>query len=93
MAWMFMKNPATEIAVPNPATLGSNDRKKFVFAMGRGLAGASLTGAPPYVIRGWFSIPKRYRRQGSDDELQWTIRNDTGANINVCTLFLYKWYM
>ncbi len=92
MTWFVMKNPSTEIAVPNPALLGTTDRKKFVFAMGRGLSGSSTTGSPPYVIRGWFSIPKRYRRMGQNDTLNWSIRNDSGANLNICSMFLYKWY-
>ncbi len=90
--WMLFKNPGNNLTVPDPALAGSDDNKKFAFAMGRGLIGNAADGQPGYVIRGWFPIPKRYRRFGYNDRLILAVKNDTANDINFCKLFIYKWY-
>ncbi len=90
--WTLNKNPGANLTLPTPSSAGANDNKKWIFAMGKGLIGSSVNGQPGYVIRGWFSIPQRYRRQGHDDELVLRIENNTANDLNVCRLAIYKWY-
>ncbi len=90
--WFIAKNPGNNLTLPNPATQGASDNKKFIFASGKGLVGSSLNGQPGYLIRGWFSIPKRYRRFGSSDRLVLHTRNSTANDLNYCFMAIYKWY-
>ncbi len=90
--WYVAKNPGNNLTIGSAAVLGTNDNKKWTYAVGKGLVGSSANGQPGYVIRGWFSVPKKMRRMGHDDRMQFTLTNSTGANINVCFLSIYKWY-
>ncbi len=92
VTWMLVKNPGTNLTFLGPELAGTDDNKKFIFAMGKGLLGNSGNGQPGYLIRGWFSIPKKYRRFGFGDSLQLVVKNDTANDINICKLFIYKWY-
>ncbi len=92
VTWMLAKNPGNNLTLPDPALAGLSDNKRWIFAMGKGLLGSSLNGQPGYLIRGWFSIPKRMRRMGFDDEIVLIIKNDTANNVNLCKLMIYKWY-
>ncbi len=92
ITWGLFKNPGNALATPNPNTIGNNDLKKFYFMLGKGLVGASGNGQPGYLIKGWFSIPRNYRKNGFDDQTSLVIRNDTANDLNVCRLFVYKWY-
>ncbi len=92
VTWMLVKNPGNNLTMPDPALAGADDNKRWIFAMGKGLLGNSGNGQPGYLIRGWFSIPKRMRRHGFDDEIQLIIKNDTANDINLCELAIYKWY-
>ncbi len=92
VTWMLAKNPGNNLTLPDPALAGADDNKRWIFAMGKGLLGNSANGQPGYLIRGWFSLPKRMRRQGFDDEIQLIIKNDTANDINLCELAIYKWY-
>lgn len=92
VTWYLCKNPGNNLTMPDPALAGADDNKRWIFAMGKGLLGNSGNGQPGYLIRGWFSLPKRMRRMGFDDSIQMLIKNDTANDINVCQLFIYKWY-
>ncbi len=92
VTWMLVKNPGNNLTFLGPELAGTDDNKKFIFAMGKGLLGNSGNGQPGYLIRGWFSIPKKYRRFGFGDTLALHVKNDTANDINICKLFIYKWY-
>ncbi len=92
VTWMLTKNPGGNLTFLGPELAGTDENKKFIFAMGKGLLGNSANGQPGYLIRGWFSIPKKYRRFGFGDLLQLHVKNDTANDINICKLFIYKWY-
>ncbi len=92
VTWMLVKNPGNNLTFLGPELAGTDDNKKFIFAMGKGLLGNSGNGQPGYLIRGWFSIPKKYRRFGFGDTLSLIVKNDTANDINICKLFIYKWY-
>ncbi len=92
VTWYLCKNPGNNLTMPDPALAGTDDNKRWIYAMGKGLLGNSGNGQPGYLIRGWFSIPRRMRRMGFDDEIQLLIKNDTANDINLCTLMIYKWY-
>lgn len=90
--WYLAKNPGTNLTLPAPSSAGASDNKKWIFAMGKGLIGSQVNGQPGYVIRGWFSIPAKYRRMGHDDQIVLRIENNTANDLNVCRLAIYKWY-
>ncbi len=92
LTWALVKSPGANLVIPDPATAGSDDNKRWIFAMGKGLLGNSANGQPGYLIRGWFSIPKRMRRFGHDDQLILAIKNDTANDVNICRIMVYKWY-
>ncbi len=92
IAWTLAKNPGGNLNLPQPSNAGADDNKRWIFAMGKGLVGASGNGQPGYLIRGWFSIPNRMRRMGFNDNIVLTIENNTANDLNVCRLFIYKWY-
>ncbi len=90
--WYIAKNPGNNLSLPDPTTVGSDDNKRWVFAMGKGLVANQAAGNPPYLIRGWFSIPKRYRKMNADDQIVLRIDNNTAGIVNFCFLAIYKWY-
>ncbi len=92
ISWYLMKNPGGNLVEPDPSIVGPSDNKKFIFAQGTGLVGNSGNGQPGYLIRGWFSVPKRYRRMGANDAFVLSIKNDTANDVNQCFLIIYKWY-
>ncbi len=92
IAWTLAKNPGGNLNLPQPSTAGTDDNKRWIFAMGKGLVGNSGNGQPGYLIRGWFSIPKRMRRFGFGDTLVLNIENNTANDLNICELIIYKWY-
>ncbi len=92
ITWAIQKSPGNSIASVQPSAAGVDADKKWVMAMGKGLVGASGNGQPGYLIRGWFSIPKKWRRFDSSDQLRLLIENNTANDLNVCQLCIYKWY-
>ncbi len=92
IAWSLRKNPGNNLTFLAPSSAGADDNKRFIFAQGKGLVGSSGNGQPGYLIRGWFSIPKPYRRMGHDDEIELAIENNTANDVNLCQLGIYKWY-
>ncbi len=85
------KNPGANLTAPTPGSVGTSNEKKFVFKSFKGLVGARTQGSLPYSWRGWMKIPKIYQRMGTDDLLQ-LVFVGTGADVIVCTNFIYKWY-
>ncbi len=92
ISWFLAKNPGNNLTLPDPSIVGVDDNKRFIFAQGTGLVGNSGNGQPGYLVRGWFKVPKRYRRMAANDRLVFAIKNDTANDLNVCQMFLYKWY-
>ncbi len=92
VTWFIGKSPGGNLTLPDPAVQGTDDNKKWIFASGKGLLGGTATGQPGYLIRGWFSIPKKMRRFGFNDQLFLRVKNDTANDINFCFMAIYKWY-
>ncbi len=92
ISWGIAKNPGTNLTMPSMSAAGVSDNKKFIFAMGTGLVGNSANGQPGYLIRGWFSVPRKYRRMGHDDRISLFVRNDTANDVNLCMVAVYKHY-
>ncbi len=92
VTWGIYRNPGGNIPPGSPSGAGTFDNKRNYIAMGKGLIGASGNGQPGYLIRGWFSIPRRYRMQQNADRLSLEVENNTANDINFCFLSIYKWY-
>ncbi len=86
----IIKNPGTNLTVPNPGSVGTSNEKKFVFKTFKGLAGNKSLGGTPYSFRGWIDVPKQYQRMGTDDALQFVVRSPTTGNS--CFHAIYKWF-
>ncbi len=87
----LIKNPGTNLTLPNPGTIGTSNEKQWVIREWRGLAGVKSLGGKPYQQVGrWFKIPKRFQRMGTDDTWSLVARSSTTGNL--CTKFIYKWY-
>lgn len=87
----LIKNPGSNLTLPNPGTVGTSNEKQWVIREWRGLAGNKSLGGTPYAQKGrWFKIPKRFQRMGTDDTWSLVFRSSTTGNL--CTKFIYKWY-
>ncbi len=86
----IIKNPGTNLTVPNPGSVGTSNEKKFVFKTFKGLGGTKTTGGTPYHWRGWIKVPKQYQRMGTDDVIQFVVRSPTTGNS--CFHAVYKWF-
>ncbi len=93
IGWGLFKSPGTNLVAPTLSVSGSDDNKKWIFAQGKGLVGNQAAGQPGYLVRGWFSLPKKMRRWGHDDALFLVIENNTANILNICWLAIYKWYI
>ncbi len=92
MTAYIIKNPGTNLTVPDATTYGVSNEKKFVFKTWKGLIGPRTQGFQPYSWKGWIKIPRVYQRFGANDKLQFVFRGDGVASI-VCSLAIYKWYI
>ncbi len=92
ITWQLNKNTGNNLTFVAPSSAGTDTNKRYIFAMGKGLVGASGNGQPGYLIRGWFSLPKSMKLMRFEDTLQLRIENNTANDLNVCRLFIYKWY-
>ncbi len=86
----LIKNPGSNLTLPNPGTIGTSNEKKFVFKEWKGLAGNKSLGGGPYQFRGWIKVPKHYQRMGSNDQIVLVTRSPTTGN--VCHKAIYKWF-
>ncbi len=87
----LIKNPGTNLTLPNPGTIGTSNEKQWVIREWRGLADNKVNGGKPYIQQGrWFKIPKRFQRMGTDDTWSLVVRSATTGNF--CSKFIYKWY-
>ncbi len=92
ITWGLYRNPGGNIPPGTPSGAGTFDNKRNYFAMGKGLVGASGNGQPGYLIRGWFSIPQRYRKINNADTITLEMENNTANDLNFCFMAIYKWY-
>ncbi len=86
----IIKNPGTNLTVPNPGSVGTSNEKKFVFKTFKGLGGNKSLGGTPYHFRGWIKVPKTLQRMGTDDAIQFVVRSPTTGNS--CFHAVYKWF-
>ncbi len=87
----LVKNPGTNLTLPNPGTVGTSNEKRFVIREWKSLGGLKSLGGTPYHQMGrWFRIPKRMQRMGTDD--RWLLVTRSPTTGNLCEKFIYKWY-
>ena len=83
------KNPGTNLAVPAPNTVGSNDNKRFVIHQEMIMTQKSDSGNPRTLFNGVIAIPRGYRRMGPADKLIATFLSP-GVNMDICLQCHYK---
>ncbi len=85
----IVKNPGSEIVVPNPNLVGQSDAKRFVIHQEMVMMEQSVNGNPRTIFNGVVVIPRGYRRFGPADLLQLSILAP-GVNTSVCFQCHYK---
>ncbi len=95
---IIMKNPANDLAIPYPASIGQSDKRKFVIhqemLMQTGI-NADANSFPRTMFLGVVKIPKGYQRNGIQDRLSAIFALDvaeTTATVSVCVQCIYKEY-
>lgn len=88
--WYIAKNPAGQLAMPQPGSTGGNPNRKWIFFESKGLA-PNADDANPDDKSGWIKVPKKMQRMGEDDEFIITARNVV-AGYNLCVKCIYKWF-
>lgn len=95
---IVMKNPANDIPVPYPATVGTTSRRKFVIhqemMMQTGVS-ADANSFPRTMFHGVIKLPKHMQRFGIDDRLLIVFALDSGettATVSCCVQCIYKEY-
>ncbi len=85
------KNPGSNLTLPAPNTLGSNDNKRFVIHQEMALTERSTAGNPRNLFKGVIMFPKGYRSMSIDDRIT-LIFLSPGTNQDVCFQCIYKEY-
>ncbi len=91
----FLKNPGGNASptTGNIAALHDYDNKKNILYTTQALV-PTTDSSMMLIHKGWIKIPKGKQRMGLGDSLQFFIRNNNAAaiDINVCGLGIYKEY-
>ncbi len=87
----LIKNPGGNLTDPAPRTEGTSNEKKFIFKSWNAMTMRNQDGNVPYHWEGWIKIPKRYQRQGQDDQLRFVFICTTAAG-HLSLQAIYKWY-
>ncbi len=83
------KNPGTNLALPNPNAVGSNDNKRFIIHQEMVMLQQVVNSNPRTMFSGVIAIPRGYRRNGPNDLLVLVVLAP-GVDINVCMQAHYK---
>ncbi len=86
---IISKNPGTNLSLPAPNAVGSNDNKRFVIHQEMIMIDNKLGGNPRILFNGVVAIPKGYRRFGPNDKLTLSILSPA-INIALCFQCHYK---
>jgi len=88
---ILFKNPGGSNAPSdaNMAALHDWDNKKNILYTTQGITPNNTT-LPMNFAKGWLKIPKGKQRQGLDDKIQISLRNNTTDDLNFCGFALYK---
>lgn len=90
----LFRNPGTNLANPEPSSLGNDDRKKFIIHQEMTMvAGTTDVQIPRTMFEGVIRIPPKYRRNGHDDRWNLLFQHESGettAITNVCIQAIYK---
>ncbi len=86
---IIFKNPADNLAPPDPASVGTSDVKRFVIHQEMTMIQNVAGGNPRKLFVGVIRIPKHMQRLGNDDKLQLTIKS-TAVNITFCFQCIFK---
>ncbi len=95
---IVMKNPANDVPIPYPASVGATDKRKFVIhqemIMMTGVS-ADANSFPRTMFLGVIKIPRGYSRFGFQDRLNVSFALDvseTTATVSACVQCIYKEY-
>ncbi len=85
----IVKNPGSEVQVPNPNVVGTSDAKRYVIHQEMVMLEQSTNGNPRTIFNGVIVLPRGYRRMGPNDLLQLSILAP-GVDISICYQCHYK---
>ncbi len=83
------KEPGSNLALIDPATVGSNDNKRFVIHQEMIMTEKNTTAIPRTLFKGVIKIPRGYKRFGINDLLNITLKSP-GVTMDYCVQCIYK---
>ncbi len=84
-----MKNPGANLTPPSTNGIGITDEKKFVIHQEMVMLEKNSTGNPRTLFRGVIRIPRGYKRFGTKDLLQLSLKS-IGTTADFCFQCIYK---
>ncbi len=88
--YMFvMKKPSNALDVPDAASVGTSDNKRWVLHQEMVMLNNLAGGNPRVMFQGVIKIPRGLARLGNDDTLIMSVKS-TAVNIALCIQCIYK---
>ncbi len=84
-----MKNPGSNLSLPQANTVGASDEKKFIIHQEMIMTEKNTTAIPRTLFKGVIKIPRGYKRFGIKDKLQIALLSP-GVNFDFCIQCIYK---
>jgi len=85
----IVKNPGNNLTFPNANVIGSNDNKRYVIHQEMVMLQKQTGSNPRTIFNGVIAIPRGYRRNGPQDQLQ-ILLFSPGVTIEYCLQCHYK---
>ncbi len=86
---IVLKNPAGNLGVIAPNTVGSDNDKRYVIHQEMVMVQRNINGNPRILFNGVIALPRGYRRFARDDKLQLRILAP-GISVDFCIQCHYK---
>lgn len=90
---LIRKNERNSLAAPALAgmnALGADTWKNKIFHAEQAITGSQVSGLPMGFPN--LKIPKRFHKMSMDDRWEIIVANNTGNNLRLCGMAIYKWY-
>lgn len=88
----LFKNPGANLTPPSPGSVGTSNEKKFVCQEWSAMIMRNQDGNPPLHWEGWYRLPRRYHRMGTDDIWQISMKVTSALTGHYYMKIIYKWF-
>ncbi len=86
-----VKNPGGNLTFPNANVLGASDNRRYVMHQEMIMTEKNTTAISRTLFKGVIKIPRGYKRQGIDDQIQ-ILMFAPGVDFDFCIQCIYKAY-